>query len=782
VSSSTNVRVALWGNCPTATIGQLSPERAAAIKAKCYGIYMNVQRATAQDEWPDFGELFFIYGDNTYSLGTPTEPTRYSVSVDPASGTAIINGVTYSITDSYSTNTVDALAWCCGGTISNYNSSGTISSYLYPILCDIEYGNYKLWNSDGTKLVDIVYTENPYNRTIHANNMPSTEISGTLDFSKFDRENSIFDGGSGEWVYNLRDNIVYGSNVDTVTIYGWIPVCTKRDALHQLLLATGVIMRKDDDGNIYFTSPTEASENQLSSDRIYNEGTQRNLEHTNRIEVTEHVFELGDSSAREIVFKDSEQHNGAYVALYQTQPCTSLTFEGVSVLSYSANGAIVIGSGTISGIPTRHIETVLHRDIGESKDGRTVSISDATLISYHNSEAALDRLEAYYGNVYEVENSIVYENEKAGNLYSFTSPFRDQVTGYLAKVSTIFSKVTKATCQFICGYKPHGVDQYFTKVYIITGNGTFNIPQFVFEKDNPKIRVVLIGGGQGGYSGYAGEDGTVPVIGSTSNEPAKGGATGKPGSGGKVFTVDIDNPAHTYTCVIGEGGEGGAISRSNTTSNPGALGSDTTFTDGTTLYSSANGESSKEGVTNFFNGDKYAKQVIFYADGGDGGLCDSDGTDPRYVPSGEARLGLVKGEYAWYNNAYWYNYGEQFGKVYGASKDLACGGGGGGAALTNNPGTTVGTKGGDASGYGNTLTTGNGGNGGNAEFVPLPALSIKSTYWGYGGQGGAGGGAGGSCGGGHHGGSNAVVPGTPGKGGYGGVGGKGGNGCILVYC
>lgn len=783
VSSSTNVRVALWGNCPTATIGQLSPERAAAIKAKCYGIYMNVQRATAQDEWPDFGELFFIYGDNTYSLGTPTEPTRYSVSVDPASGTAIINGVTYSITDSYSTNTVDALAWCCGGTISNYNSSGTISSYLYPILCDIEYGNYKLWNSDGTKLVDIVYTENPYNRTIHANNMPSTAISGTLDFSKFDRENSIFDGGSGEWVYNLRDNIVYGSNVDTVTVYGWIPVCTKRDALHQLLLATGVIMRKDDDGNIYFTSPTEASENQLSSDRIYNEGTQRNLEHTNRIEVTEHVFDVGDSSAREIVFKDSEQHNGAYVALYQTQPCTSLTFEGVNVLSYSANGAIVIGSGTISGIPTRHIETVLHRDIGESKDGRTVSINDATLISYHNSEAALDRLAAYYGNVYEVENSIVYENEKAGNLYSFTSPFRDQVTGYLAKISTVFSKVTKATCQFICGYKPYGVDQYFTKVYIITGNGTFNIPQFVFEKDNPKIRVVLIGGGQGGYSGYAGEDGTVPVIGSSSNEPAKGGATGKPGSGGKVFTVDIDNPAHTYTCVIGEGGEGGAISRSNTTSNPGALGSDTTFTDGTTLYSSANGESSKEGVTNFFNGDKYAKQVIFYADGGDGGLCDHDGENARYVYAGDVRLGLVKGEYALYNNKYYYNYGNpNFGAVRGTSNDKGCGGGGGGGALTNDPGTIVGTKGEDPVLSIGNIKTGNGGDGGNAEFVPLPALSIKSTYWGYGGQGGAGGGAGGSAGGGYHGGDLSITSGTPGKGGYGGVGGKGGNGCILVYC
>ena len=782
VSSSTNVRVALWGNCPTATIGQLSPEKAAAIKAKCYGIYMDVQRATAQDIWPDFGELFFIYGDKTFSLGTPTEPTRYSVSVDPASGTAIINGVTYSITNSYPTNTVDALAWYCGGTISNYNSSGTISSYLYPILCDIEYGNYKLWNSDGAKLVDIIYMENPKLRTIHTNNLVEQLASRAIDFAIFDRSECIFDGGASEWAYKCRENITYGSNVDQILVYGWLPICTKRDALHQLLLATGVIMRKDNDGNVYFTSPTEVSVNQLTSDRIYDEGNQRNIGNTNRIEVTEHIYEPNSSDAREVVFSDSGQHNGVYVAIFQKQPCTSVSFSGLDCLSYNANGAIVIGSGTISAIPTKNTETILHRDIGESKDGRTVSINDATLISLQNSEAVLDRMEAYYGNVYEVENSIVYENEKAGNLYTFTSPFRDQVTGYLAKISSTFSKVIKTACQFICGYNPPGIGQDFTKSYILVGRGTWNLPDFIFEKENPKIRVVLIGGGQGGASGYAGEDGTVPVIGSISNEPAKGGKTGDPGTGGKIYTVDIINPSRSYTYACGEGGEGGAISRSHTNSNHGTLGGDTTFTDGETNYSSAYGESSKDGVTNFFSGDKYAKQVIYYADGGDGGLCDSNGTDPRYVPSGEARLGLVKGEYTWYNNAYWYNYGEQFGKVYGASKDLACGGGGGGAALTNNPGTTVGTKGGDASGYGNTLTTGNGGNGGNAEFVPLPALSIKSTYWGYGGQGGAGGGAGGSCGGGHHGGSNAVVPGTPGKGGYGGVGGKGGNGCILVYC
>ena len=780
--SKTSLRIALWGNCVFQQYDTLDTTEAADLRHGRYGLYMDVSRETVADEWPDFGEVFFAFEDNVFSLGTPTEPTDYEIAVDPVNGTAIINGVSHTIVCNYPTRAIIALAWCCGGVLSGDNGSGTVSTWLYPICCDIEYGKYKLLDSNSTRLVDLVYTENPKTRAIQADNMPARWASSIIDFSKFDREASLFDGGAGDWAYNCRDNVVYGSNVDQIRVYGWLQVGTKRDALHQLLLATGVIMRKDDDGNVYFTSPTEAETTALSSDKIYNEGSQKKLEHTNRIEVTEHVFEKGEASTRETVFEDSGQHSGVYVALFQKQPVDDIILTGFDALTYHCNGAIVIGSGTITGIPTMHTETVLHRDIGDRKDGRTVSINDATLVSLHNSEALLDRLEAYYGSVYEVENSIAIDNERAGNLYSFTSPFRDQVTGYLAKISSTFSKVTKAVCQFICGYTPPGIGQDFTKSYILLGSGTWNLPEFIFEKENPKIRVVLIGGGQGGSSGYAGADGTIPIIGSASNEQAKGGATGRPGSGGKFYTVDILNPSRSYTYACGEGGEGGAISHSHEVSNPGTLGGDTTFSDGTTSYTSASGESSEEGVTNFFNGAKYAKQVIFYADGGDGGLCDSDGVNPRWVPSGEARLGRVKGEYTWYNNAYWYNYGEEFGRAYGAPNDLACGGGGGGAALTNNPGTTVGTKGGDASGHGNTLITGNGGNGGDAEFVPLPALSIDSTYWGYGGQGGAGGGAGGSCGGGHHGGSNSVVPGTPGRGGYGGVGGKGGNGCILVYC
>ena len=771
--TSLALRIALWGNCPTSQTGQLTPEQIAEIKSGCYGVYMDVTRPSVQDEWPDYGELFFIYEENTYSLGTPTEPTDYDLSVDPASGTAVINGVTYSITNSHPTKAVYALAWCCGGMITN-----SASTYMYPILCDIEYGKYKLWDVNGTRLVDLVYTENPKTKKIAADNLPARWASGTIDFSKFDREASLFDGSAGDWAYNCRDNISYGSNVDQLLVYGWIPVGTKRDALHQLLLATGVIMKKDNDGNVYFTSPTEAEEMQLSSDKIYNEGSQEKLEHTNRIEVTEHVFEVGASSEREIVFEDSGQHSGVYVALYQKQPSDSSIFDGLDALSSNANGAIVMGAGTISAIPTKHTETVLHRDIGDRKDGRTVSINDATLVSLPNSEALLDRLEAYYGSAYKVENSIALDNEKAGNLYSFTSPFRDQVTGYLAKISSTFSKVTKAVCQFICGYTPQGVGQDFTKSYILLGSGTWNLPEFIFEKENPKIRVVLIGGGQGGSSGYAGENGKVARMGPSSSEPAKGGATGNPGNGGKIFTVDIFNPAHAYSYTCGEGGEGGAISHSHDVSNLGAFGGDTTFGDGTTVYSSASGESSEEGVTNFFNGAKYAKKVIYYADGGDGGYIDlnAGGLDPHIAP-GEAKLGIVNGELSPYNGTYYHTYGGQRGSNAGGSL-IAYGGCGGGAALTNSTEVVTGGNGGNGVRNNNYYRAGDGGNGANAEFVPLPALSINSTYWGYGGQGGAGGGGGGSSGTG----SVGVNAGAGGQGGYGGVGGKGGNGCILVYC
>lgn len=777
LATSTSARIALWGNCPTVRINRLDPEEAAEVKSYCYGIYMDIRRDTVDDEWPDFGEVFFSYEDDVFSLGTPIEPTDYEVSVDPVNGTAVINGITYNITNNHPTNEAVALAYCCGGATVSYSNDAVVTSF-YPVCCDIEYGKYKLWNSVGTLLVNvIVYTENPTNRAIHAQDLASRYLSSDINYAVFDRKSLLYDGGADEWAYNCYNTISYGNNVDDIAIFGWIPVCTKREALHQLLLATGIIMKKDDDGNVLFTSPNKIDLTPISPDKIYDEGNQDKFEYTNRIEVTEHVFEPGESSTRETVYENTTSRDGIYVALFQKQPTYNLEFSGFNVLSTGSNGALVIGTGAITGVPNKHTETILQRDIGDRKDGRIISVNDCTLISTPNSETVLDRLEAYYNNTFNVENSIVYDSEKVGNLYSFISPFHDLVTGYLAKVSSTFSKVTKAACQFICGYNPPEIGQDFSRYLILSGSGTWNVPESVFAKDNPRIRVVLIGGGQGGSSGYAGEDGKVAKMGPSSSEAAKGGATGEAGNGGKIFSVDISNPSTSYIYSCGEGGEGGAISNSHDASNPGTIGSDTTLSDGTLSYSSASGESSAEGITNFFSGQKYAKQVIYYADGGDGGYIDlnAGGLDPHIAP-GEAKLGIVNGELSPYNGTYYHTYGGRRGSNAGGSL-IAYGGCGGGAALTNSTEVVTGGNGGNGVRNNNYYRAGDGGNGANAEFVPLPALSINSTYWGYGGQGGAGGGGGGSSGTG----SVGVNKGTGGQGGYGGVGGKGGNGCILIY-
>ena len=774
LNNSTEHRLPLWGNGIMSDLGEVTSEELAAIKSTCYGVYMDVVRETVNDDWPEYGEVFFIYENDTFSLGTPTAPTDYEISVNPSEGTAIINGTTYNITNNHPDTMIYPLASCCGGMLAGlWPDDRSVTSYMRAICCDIEYGKYKLWNSDGTKLVDLIYTEDPYNRKPQSNNMPAQWASAYIDFAKLDRESIAYDGGADDWAYNCYNSISYGGGVDNIKVYGWIPVCTKREALHQLLLATGVIMKKDDDGNIIFTSPVTTDAISLSSDKIYADGSQEQLEYTNRIEVTEHIFEADDSSKRETIFENTNQRSGVYVALYQKQPCDSSVFSNLSVLSYNANAAIVMGTGTITGIPTKHIETVLHRDIGNRKDGRTISINDDTLVTLPNSETVLDRLEAYYGSAYEVNNDIVLGDEKTGNLYSFTSPFRDQVTGYLSKISSTFSRVTKAACQFICGYNPPEIGQDFTRFVILTGSGTWTVPESVFEKDNPRIRVVLIGGGQGGSSGYAGADGESARLGPAASTPAAGGATGEAGTGGKVFSVDISNPSASFSFSCGEGGQGGEINYSHDESNSGGSGGDTTFSDGTISYSSASGESSTDGITNFFNGAKYAKQVIYFADGGAGGYWADDGAEKK--PE-DVRLGLVKGEYAWYNNAYWYNYGGKRGDTVGGSK-IAYGGAGGGAALTNEPGTISGGNGADAIRNGTYYRAGDGGAGANATFTPIPALSINSAYYGYGGQGGAGGGGGGSSGTG----SPSVIEGTGGKGGYGGVGGKGGNGCVLIY-
>jgi hypothetical protein len=329
------------------------------------------------------------------------------------------------------------------------------------------------------------------------------------------------------------------------------------------------------------------------------------------------------------------------------------------------------------------------------------------------------------------------------------------------------SNTLKAHTEIIADYSPEGAGNFFDELAVISENGTWTVPSGV-----SKIRVAVIGGGDGGYSGAQGKNGGdgqsstsgIGLAWGTWGDGGQGGSKGKGGLGGRILVLSLNvKEGQSFNVTIGSGGEGGVCSGFENT--PGTEGTDTTFGE----YSSANGTRSATGYADLFGSTAYGLPgVDGLADGADG------------IGGGAGNEGQPEGDTITIDGVTYVcgKRGETARAVHnnsqGTVESMAAGGGGngGGAAAGAN-----GFDGADgqawADSYGAGAVGGDGGNGATASIHGHDGAAFGS-----GGQGGCGGGGGG---GGGSGAFSAVVGGSGGKGGLGSNGGAGAHGCVLIY-
>lgn len=628
---------------------------------------------------------------------------------------------------------------------------------------------------------DVVSGQSYYNNAYYSVGGKTISVSG--EFADIITENEV-----NSELANIANHIQWDSSIENLTFSGWIPSGTKRAVLHQILFALNLNLYKDANGNLIIGKLPDDIAGTIVADDIYNEGSVENVKQPKRIELTEHYYG-SPSSGAEQVFDNSSgaTPSGTYIVDLNNAPVYGNVTgsSGMSVIINNANAAIVRGKGKLYAQAYDHSKRVITANISTRPDGDTVSVSNATLVTYINSTAVMDKLKAYYANnAYIINDAIVGNGRKTGRRFLLQSPFREPADAYLLSARITGSVVTKYDCKFVAGYTPVKAGNTYNNFVLLTGSGTWQVPDGV-----TRIYAVIVGGGQGGTSGLAGQDGKRIDGGQFKTLPApKGGAYGANGSGGKVFTIAISNPSASYDYNCGVGGSGGVICANKETGNVGSLGGNTTFGS----YSSASGEVVAAGYTNIVNGDVLARSMPTWnsesGKGGDGGYV-TVGKDKIYEESvqnpAEEVYNFLTGEYfrggrsgrlgAW-------------GSINGIDTDSTrklnrVGGGGGGGAL--NMAGSAATKGSpsitDVTRRDELFV---GGNGANATYVPPKATDYNPKYYGYGGMGGAGGGGGGNGGAYEDTWSSSeklFVSYHGGVGGYGGRGGDGGDGCVLVY-
>lgn len=601
----------------------------------------------------------------------------------------------------------------------------------------------------------------------------------------------------------IGDSIPYSVEADVAAmqVFGWLPYAEKRDNLHQLLFSAGAILTKDENKDLVFSFAYATEPEGISAKKIYLDGTIQYPAPASRVEVTEYSYQQLPTDEEVLIFdnEDTEAVENKLV-VFNNAPVWGIRAEGLTIHEQHPNYAILSGSGKLYGKPYNPILSVVVREPeGGNAEGNVKKADGCTLVSVANSENVADRLASYFSTAKTVETSIVLSGEECGRRYSFVDMYGEPCEAYLSKMELNGSAITKAFCTFIDGYVPTGQGNNYNHAVVLTGTGRWEIPEEVLFnedgtlKEHPRIRVVVIGGGDGGEAGDRGQDGVVemddgevvssgidndgfggmPVgwekVGTSAfsgglwmprASGGTGGAGGAGGTPGKILTrtVDVTGLARIeYAC--GTGGSGGTVRtlygnlneygnyewHNQQKTAPGS-GTHTTFGDPEDpLLDSDDGATSTYGYLNVFDGQRYGAPGIDGAAGGNGG---------DYVAG--------KGEDVTFNGQTWtggriVNNGQP--EAYGITDWLSdeenyYGGAGGGAAVGSN-----GSPGGnyrqftriwrEVNGSG-TVTDerervwrnvyGNGGDGGNA------AKGANGANYGAGGNGGHGGGGGGATG------------------------------------
>lgn len=567
-----------------------------------------------------------------------------------------------------------------------------------------------------------------------------------------------------------RSQYSFNEKLRSVSVYGWAPYQSRRETLHMLAIAYGFIIRRDGSQNLFFTIP-DADSYALPQSAIFTGGSAdyRIGAAYARIDVTAYDFRETDADAVTLFDNSGAAPANRLLVKFENAPVYGLAAsDSLQINESGVNYAIVSGIGVLTGKPYAKIASVVSAEGDPDADPeRVLSISDVPLITSLNADSVAEKFRAVHNAPAVVSMDILRTNQRAGDRISFTDSYGDPRTGYITELSGSVTSIDRAAVRVLCGYEPVWGAAY-DSVIILDDSGTWTVPDAL---DGKTLRIVLIGGGQGGASGRHGTDDT-----------ASGCGRGAPGAGGKVYEGRIAVSAgQSFQYQSGAGGAGGVPSSEYDTdgngasvyrTNLGSMGSASLFGD----FSSDAGGSMAFGYRDMIQNVQYA--LPGPDNGVDGGAATSgrengDRQSPAWInveryavtPLWDASQSWTSGDVG---DGLRGNVGDNAG--YDA---WAYGGLGGGAAVGAN-----GFDGADAPYYDYGDTGGDGGNGADASAV----FPSDTRAYGSGGSGGHGGGEGGRGGHGNtteQGGSS--YDGKRGSGGSGSSGENGADGCILIY-
>lgn len=494
-----------------------------------------------------------------------------------------------------------------------------------------------------------IYPTNQHDRTKELFRVECVSAVGIL--SKVEHFGNVYNGATiGSVIAEIMGNLPYtiDSALAAELTYGWLPyVKDARQNLRKVLFPVGASILRNQQGGVHFAYNRPDVAKVIPTSRTFYGGLNVLKEHKSAVTVIEHGFYQSLEAAEELVFDNTNGAAGDNTRIVFDEPYYDYRGDGLTVVSSSANYAIVSGVGYLYAKKYVHTQRPMTAVIDNVGEPEILQVADQTLVSSLTINGVINRLANYYSTAKLRSFDIEVSDEEPGDLIQFTDRRGNTRTGYVKSLDETASSFWRGKLTAVTDWQPTPAGNDYTHYIIVKAsdlvNGVWNVPE---EAQGQRARVVLFSGAEGGQGGYAGEtvgeakgtNGNVvytsssgsnrTVLGGMQEGVFVGGKGGKGGKGGAAATrfinIDIPELAASYPATFGAGGEGGAggtVTRNDqlkpTVTPPeyGSPGENSVFNG----VSTANGALFRGTYMNLVTGEVLAQVGEDGTDGGDGG-------------------------------------------------------------------------------------------------------------------------------------------------------------------
>ena len=265
------------------------------------------------------------------------------------------------------------------------------------------------------------------------------------------------------WSYQLDDAFA------GQTITGYLPICTRREALQQVAFAIGAVVTTQGGDAIRLMPLPERISGTFGADRIFSGAKVETAARIAQFEVTAHRY-IPSTESQTLL--DDEFLEGEDLFISFEEPHHDYRIIGGTLTGSGPNWVTITADGNVTLIAKPYLHRTsqhIRRNTAATavERGNVLTVNEATLIHSGNAKAALDRMYATGQLRQTLTQDVVINSHAVGQRVSSENPWGNQIHGFITSMDSTLRQNSHTASVTILGLETSipGIYSYAGELY-----------------------------------------------------------------------------------------------------------------------------------------------------------------------------------------------------------------------------------------------------------------------------------------------------------------------------